>query len=149
MAMQDLAQTIAQTMAVISAASMPPEVADIKAKLQNDSYLIDKTRFFTNKDLRLIHFNVAFFSEEELRRIPNVFRLNTSESSRFCARAVMQEFRRNTHQAFAVTLLERQLLIEEGHKCKAVQKNNKSCMQLRREGFMCCGHHSEFELQFL
>jgi hypothetical protein len=149
--MQDLAETI---VAVLNAVQTPPGVEEIKAKLRDDSYLTDKTKFFTNEELRVIHFNVAFFSEEELKRIPNVFRLNESDSSRFCARAVMQEFRRgclsSNQQGFIVTLLERQLLIEEGHKCKAVQKRNKKkCTQLRREGSMCCGHHTEFELQFL
>jgi hypothetical protein len=148
--MQDLAQTIS---AVLSAFQTPPGVDDIKAKLQDDSYLTNKTMSFTNEELRLIHFNMAFFSEDELKRIPNVFRLNDSDSSRFCARAVMQELRRScvsNRQSFSATLLERQILIDEGHKCRAVQKKNKKpCMQLRREGFMCCGHHTEFELQFL
>ena len=145
--MQGLAQTIAT---ILSSVPTPAGVDDIKAKLQDNSYLIEKTKFFTNEELRLIHFNVAFFSEDELKRIPNVFRLTESDSSRYCARAVMQEFRKSNQQAFVVTLLERQLLIEEGHKCRAVQKRNKKkCMQLRREGFMCCGHHTEFELQFL
>ena len=46
--------------------------------------------------------------------------------------------------------MERQLLIVEGHKCRAVQKRkNKPCTHLRRDGFMCCGHHTEFEVQFL
>lgn len=69
-------------------------------------------------------------------RIPNVFRLNESDSSRFCARAVMQEFRKSNQQAFVVTLLERQLLIEEGHKCRAVQKSLScsSCKMWRRGG---------------
>jgi hypothetical protein len=146
--METLAETIAQ---VLNAQrQLPDGVEEIKAKLQDDSYLTDKTKFFTNEELRVIHFNVSFFSEEELIRIPNVFRLNESDSSRFCARAVMQEFRRNNRQSFSATLLERQMLIEAGHKCKAVQKKgNKACMQLRREGFMCCRSHTQFELQFL